>query len=198
MPASGLTLQSRGHAPASRVMPLISNVRRHKTHPTPHMRYLHSTLWLVIATSWASAFFYIASVIGGVKWIAHMGQGRPATMNVAMAALCLLAAAFLLARRKVPRAVLALVLVGALVHLFNGIGMYLLVSTNGHIRATMQALMYPFFLVGTLLPTNSIFMRGLVGNVQLLVLPLANTVLVMASFFWRHEHLNQNHPTSDA
>ena len=162
------------------------------------MRYLYSVLWLVLAAAWASAFFYIASVIGGVEWIAHMGQGRPATMNVAMAALCLLAAASVLASRKVPRALLLVILVGALVHLFNGIGMYLLASTNGHIRATMPALMYPFFLVGALLPTNSVFMRGLVGNVQFLLLPLVSTVLVVASYSWPPKRLNQSHQAGDA
>lgn len=145
------------------------------------MRYLHSTLWLLFAAAWLAAFFVLASMVGGAQWLAHTGQGVPATMNILLAALCLAVAVCVSFRSKAKRLILFAALAVALVHLFNGLGSYLLVTLSNNRISVPPALMLPFYLVGSVIPTNPIFAKGLVGNWQLVALPLANAVLALLS-----------------
>ena len=102
-------------------------------------------------------------------------------MNILLAALCLAVAVCVSFRSKAKRLILFAALAVALVHLFNGLGSYLLVTLSNNRISVPPALMLPFYLVGSVIPTNPIFAKGLVGNWQLVALPLANAVLALLS-----------------
>jgi len=154
------------------------------------MRYLHSTLWLLLGAAWISALFALASTVGGTQWLAHMGRGTRAALNILLASLCLAIAGCAFSGGKAPKVLLFSALTVALLHLFNGLGSYLMVTlANNGIGAPLLVMM-PFYLVGSVIPTNPIFASGLIGNWQLIALPLASTVLALLQVLPRYRERN--------
>lgn len=147
------------------------------------MRLLHSTLWLLFSVAWISAFFVLASMVGGTQWLVHTGQGVRSMMNIFLAILCLAVAIFVVIGSKPPKFLLFAALAVALVHLVNGLGSYLMVTLANNGITAPPLVILPFSLLGLAIPTNPIFAKGLVGNWQLFALPLANTLLIFSSLF---------------
>src|SRR5436190_5375800 len=134
------------------------------------MRYLHSMLWLLFGAAWISAFFVLASTAGGAQWLIHMGQGVPAVMNILLASLSLAIAGRVVVGGSAPRFLLLTALAIALLHLFNGLGVYLMITLASNRANAPLPVMWPFLVVGSVLPTNPTFVKGLVGSWQLVAL----------------------------
>jgi hypothetical protein len=134
------------------------------------MRIFFSTLWLTLAAGWLSGIGLIANLVGGAKYIAHVGQTRPVAMLAVMGTFCAVAALMLFLKKRLPRFLLIAIAAVAGLHLLNAAGMYILYSTNGHAG---PAVMLPFILLASVLPTSTTFWGMPVGNASLLLLPVA-------------------------
>lgn len=135
------------------------------------MRICKFALWVALAGGWTSAFFTVGAMVGGVQWIAHSGHGRPATLNLLMAALCAVVALQSLRGVKVPSFLPMSVAAGAVLHMLNIVGLFLI--------GTPLAL--PFYWLATLLPTNPYVFRASnlsipVAFVAIWLLPVATCV----------------------
>ena len=135
------------------------------------------SLWVCLAAGWLSGVSAIAKLIGGYQWIEHTGQTRPVAMLLLLGGLCLASGLALLAMRRLPKSLGLAILCAAGIHLFNAIGLYILLSTNGH----AGIIMIPFALVSAVLPTTTQFVGMPVGNASLLILPIATFVVYVAS-----------------
>ena len=139
------------------------------------MRYFLSAIWACLAVGWLSGISLIARLIGGYKYIEHMGQTRTVLMLSLMAAGCLVAAVVLAVWRRLPALLSWCVGAVAGVHLFNALGMLILFNTNGH---APPLVMLPFRLVSLAVPTTTLFAGMPPGNASLLILPVV-TLLVL-------------------
>lgn len=150
------------------------------------MRAFLTFLWLVLAAGWLSGIVFIAKLIGGSQYIAHVGQSRPVAMLALMGALCFAAALALALAKRLPRALsIAIATVGGL-HLVNAMGAYMMYITNG---TASPALMLPFVLLASVIPTSTMFVGMPVGNASLLLLPAVTlSVLAGTSFLSRRAH----------
>jgi hypothetical protein len=149
------------------------------------MRFLHSAAWLLLASAWASAFFTLARLLGGVALLAPKGQVPQAAMNLAAALLCLLIALSVARAGRAPTALLLLLLPVSVVHLVNSLGLYWLANTEGSIGMTMPAVIYPFSILSSVIPTNSLFTGAAHEDWRLIVLPVVTTALTLLAIAMR-------------
>lgn len=147
------------------------------------MQYIFSILWLALGGTWISAVIYLGHMVGGVQWLIHTGQGRPAAMNILMAMICVVAAIKLGVTKKLHIAIIISATVVILVHLVNAFGIYLMYESNGRIFSTDPWLMLPFRLLAMAIPTNTVFTGKLSGNHVFFILPIASAALLAASVF---------------
>jgi hypothetical protein len=146
------------------------------------MRYLLATSWLLAAAAWVSAFFTLAATLGGARPIGrYMEEGSPAILNIAMAILSLGVAFCLLRRATASRSLAILALAGALLHLSNSL--YLHLASLGAPGFVLS----PLGLIAALLPTNPVYMSGLVGNGQLFQLPFAAVALSVGTLLFKQQ-----------
>ena len=128
------------------------------------------------------ALLFLGSMFGGVQWLAHVGQLRPAGFDVLMAMLCLAAAAHCGWRTdRLPTLLqVAIVLVSGL-FLANVGGLYLVSESNGRIVFENPALIRPFLQLSEIAPTSSAFTALLPGYSTLVLLPGSSLVLALVS-----------------
>lgn len=77
-------------------------------------------LFLILALGWGSAYAMLGYMAGGNQYIAHVGAGFPAAMNMAMSGLSLFAFFGLLLFGSYPKLVSIPFFVGTLLHFFSG------------------------------------------------------------------------------
>ena len=142
------------------------------------MRAALAALWLALAAGWLSGIVVIAKLIGGARYIAHMGLSAQVTLLTTMGALCAAVALGLVVLKTLPRALSAAVAIGAGLHLLNAVGVYIMLTTNGH---ASPGVMLPFVLLGSLVPTTTTFYGMPPGNGGLFLLPAATLVLLAVS-----------------
>jgi hypothetical protein len=139
------------------------------------MHRVLSALWVCLAAAWVSGITAIANMIGGYKYIGHVGATRPALMLILVAVCCIASAVALLRMGRFPRALAWSVGVIAGLHLFNVLSLF--VQLGGLPRAVWV----PFSVVSRALPTSSHFLGNPLGNVGLFVLPVATLLMLYAS-----------------
>lgn len=138
------------------------------------MRYIKATVWAALAAAWVIPIFQLCAVLGGCQWIELHRQTRAVALSGSMIALCSLAAFFSLTVDGIPKLLRICMVVVAGIHIFNAVGTYLFMSTNGHIHPIF---MLPFRLIGSLAPT--VFITNESAIIYFL-LPLVCVVLVGA------------------
>lgn len=142
------------------------------------MRYLLSTIWLILSGTWVAAFLQLGSMVGGVRWIEHTGQGPSAAIDILMALLCLVAAIFLLTSSKIPKSLMVTIALFASIFLLNIVGF--VVVTSQYIQVTAPFLVKLFYLT-LILPTNPSFTNLIVGLIGLAILPGATLLASLIS-----------------
>lgn len=150
------------------------------------MRFLLLPFWLITAAGWLSGIAFIAKLIGGYQWIEHMGQSRAVSMLALMGASCAAAGLAHALLGRLPKFVAIPVAVLAGVHLVNAIGLYILASTNGH----AGAIMIPFMLLSSIVPTTTAFVGVPAGNTSVFILPAATFMLLTASLAFGKQELH--------
>lgn len=142
------------------------------------MRYFLSAIWACLAVGWLSGISVIARLIGGYKYIEHMGQTRTVLMLSLMAAGCLVAAIVLAVWRRLPALLSWCVGAVAGVHLFNAFGLLILSNAIGHVSPLVMLL---FGLVSLAVPTTTQFAGMPPGNASLLLLPVVTLLILSIS-----------------
>jgi hypothetical protein len=141
------------------------------------MHFVLCALWLGLAAGWLSGISVIANIIGGYRWIEHMGQSRTVTMLAAMGCLCLISAFAIILVRRLPKVASLAVAILLGLHFFNALGLYVLMSTNGRAGSAL----IPFMLVSTVLPTSTQFLGMPPGNASIFLLPGITLLVWLAS-----------------
>ncbi len=141
------------------------------------MRFLLLPFWLIVAAGWLSGITIIAKWIGGYQWIDHMGQSRPVSMLALVGASCAAAGLAHARQGRLPKFLAILVAAMAGVHLINALGLYMLVRTNG----PGDAIMIPFALLASVLPTTIAFVGAPPSTVSIFILPVTTFLLLAAS-----------------
>ncbi len=139
------------------------------------LRNVLSAFWLVLCAGWLAAFAELAHQANGVQWIAHVGNACPAALNIFMALLCLSAAVALLWEGRLAKVLIVFIVIFAALHLFETVGIYLM-SQQGP-EALSPILQVPFYLLSSVVPTNTMFTEQLIGFWPLFILPLSSLLL---------------------
>ncbi len=150
-----------------------------KTYQRP-LGYLLAILWLLTAIGWAFSINYLASIIGGARWIAHMGMTKLVVESGVIAVFCLFVAIGFTLTSTPPRVILWILLIFPAIHFIN-IGIDLAVKSLGHpfrLPSILEGMITIYYMIAGRFQAHSIFMK----NISAHVLPLATMVLVLISF----------------
>jgi hypothetical protein len=93
--------------------------------------------------------------------------------------LCLFAAISILRTSKLPKIITFAIVVTSLLVLLNGLGVYLVVSSNGDVLGSSW--FYPFEVIHKIIPTDVVVSKSRAGKGAIYALPLANSVLLLVA-----------------
>ena len=147
------------------------------------MRALLSFLWFALASAWVLAFQHLSTMIGGYKYLSHMGLTHAAAWNLLMAGLCVIfALLFLLRHEKWIGGFVLLFAFGASLHLISSAMNVIVLARNGH----LSMLLVPFFNAVALAyakfgSLNSGFVGMPAGKISLLLLPTISLFLLLVT-----------------
>lgn len=139
------------------------------------MSRLPSLLWAIFAACWALPIQQLCQVIGGCRWIQHMGQPGAVSTAVVMIALCALAAYHTL-RGTLPSMLRYGLITVSTLHLLHAVWFFYFFAVEGGVSRLFYV---PFLLLNQVFPTIMVSTRQALAIALHVVLPLACVVLAL-------------------
>jgi hypothetical protein len=138
-------------------------------------------LWGALSVGWFSGMTVVANIVGGYKWIEHMGVVRTIALSAFMGTLCISAAIAVLVLQRLPTPLALVIAIVGTLHLLSGLGLYL--SSNTNQRIWMSLLTFSGFF-----PATTRYVGMPPGNDPLLLLPCVTMVTLFFSYFLRRRN----------